>query len=246
MKGCFLNQKGSGVGRGVKEKSLNMSKTNTGIGLSTESDGTDKEAVQVGDTSTVMKGVAPSMIDMTVEKDKLSSLEDTTVLKSFLLLTTPVTTMAGNVPGKSLYANIIGKPSGKKVNVRTLFTPRRNGIDGKYGIVRSMFSSSTGLFSFQLSSMDGLDAMLENGLWSSYARVMIELRVDVEVKDNIVVAMPKITREGYYTCNVRVEYKWPTAKGVGFRVADSHTGNHPKDGFTPLETIRRLLAVIGR
>ncbi|GJX03614.1 hypothetical protein Tco_0189530 [Tanacetum coccineum] len=30
------------------------------------------------------------------------------------------------------------------------------------------------------------------------------------------------------------------------RVADSHTGNHPKDGFTPLETIRRLLVVIGR
>ncbi|GKB59629.1 hypothetical protein Tco_0915815 [Tanacetum coccineum] len=27
-------------------------------------------------------------------------------------------------------------------------------------------------------------------------------------------------------------------KGVGLRVVDSHTGNHPKDGFTPLETIR--------
>ncbi|GKE49372.1 nucleotide-diphospho-sugar transferase, partial [Tanacetum coccineum] len=109
--------------------------------------------------------------------------------------------------------------------------------------------SSTGLFSFQFSSMDGLDAMLENGLWfirnnplilkkwhpdenllkedvstplmldsytsdmcmkswgrSSYARVMVELRADVELKDNIVMAMPKITREGHYTCNVRVEY----------------------------------------
>ncbi|GKB57772.1 ARID DNA-binding domain-containing protein [Tanacetum coccineum] len=135
-----------------------------------------------------------------------------------------------------------------------------------------MFSSSTGLFSFQFSSMDRLDAMLENGPWfiqnnplilkkwhpdenllkedvstvpvwvklhgvpvtafsedglsaiatklgtplmldsytsdmcmqswgrSSYARVMIELRADVELKDNIVVAMPKITREGHYTC----------------------------------------------
>nr|GEV42322.1 hypothetical protein [Tanacetum cinerariifolium] len=26
--------------------------------------------------------------------------------------------------------------------------------------------------------------------------------------DNIVVALPKITREGHYTCNVRVEYEW--------------------------------------
>ncbi|GJZ86851.1 RNA-directed DNA polymerase, eukaryota, reverse transcriptase zinc-binding domain protein [Tanacetum coccineum] len=47
---------------------------------------------------------------------------------------------------------------------------------------------------------------------SSYARVMIELRADVELKDNIVVAMPKITREDHYTCNVRVEYEWKPPK----------------------------------
>ncbi|GKA73912.1 hypothetical protein Tco_0780214 [Tanacetum coccineum] len=43
---------------------------------------------------------------------------------------------------------------------------------------------------------------------SSHARVMIEFRVDVELRDNIVVAMPKIKGEGYYTCNIRVEYEW--------------------------------------
>ncbi|GJY75714.1 cytokinin dehydrogenase 3-like protein [Tanacetum coccineum] len=43
---------------------------------------------------------------------------------------------------------------------------------------------------------------------SSYARVMVKLKDDVELKDNIVVAMPKITREGHYTCNVCVEYEW--------------------------------------
>ncbi|GKF12172.1 high affinity nitrate transporter 2.6-like protein, partial [Tanacetum coccineum] len=37
---------------------------------------------------------------------------------------------------------------------------------------------------------------------------MIELRADVELKDNIVAAMPKIAGEGYYTCNIRVEYEW--------------------------------------
>ncbi|GJR94886.1 hypothetical protein Tco_0267060 [Tanacetum coccineum] len=35
-------------------------------------------------------------------------------------------------------------------------------------------------------------------------------------------------------------------KGVGLRVADSHTGNHSEGGFTPPETVRRLLVVIGR
>ncbi|GKB17818.1 RNA-directed DNA polymerase, eukaryota, reverse transcriptase zinc-binding domain protein [Tanacetum coccineum] len=143
-----------------------------------------------------------------------------------------------------------------------------------------MLNSSTGIFSFQFSSMDDLEAMLENGPWfirknplilkkwnpnvnllkedmgnvsvwvklhgvpvtafsehglsviatklgtplildsytsdmcmhswgrSSYARAMIEVWADVELKSNIVVAMPKITGEGYYTCNIRVEYAW--------------------------------------
>nr|GEV95017.1 hypothetical protein [Tanacetum cinerariifolium] len=36
---------------------------------------------------------------------------------------------AGNIPGKPSYATISGKPNGKKVNVRTLFTPGGNEID---------------------------------------------------------------------------------------------------------------------
>ncbi|GKC87402.1 hypothetical protein Tco_1148051 [Tanacetum coccineum] len=43
---------------------------------------------------------------------------------------------------------------------------------------------------------------------SSYARAMIELRADVELKDTIMVAMPKIAREDFYTCNIRVECEW--------------------------------------
>ncbi|GKE60778.1 hypothetical protein Tco_1511145 [Tanacetum coccineum] len=43
---------------------------------------------------------------------------------------------------------------------------------------------------------------------SSYARAMIELRADVESKANIVAPMPKFNGEGYYTCNIRVEYEW--------------------------------------
>ncbi|GJY86242.1 ATPase, F1/V1/A1 complex, alpha/beta subunit [Tanacetum coccineum] len=97
-------------------------------------------------------------------------------------------------------------------------------------------------------SMDGLDAMLENGSWFirnnplilrkwhfdenlvkedvSTIPVWVKLYdvpvtafsedglsaiatklADVELKDNIVAPMPKITREGYYTCNICVEYE---------------------------------------
>ncbi|GJV68874.1 retrotransposon protein, putative, ty1-copia subclass [Tanacetum coccineum] len=52
------------------------------------------------------------------------------------------------------------------------------------------------------------DMCLQSWDRSSYARTMIELRADVELKDTIVVAMPKLTREGFYTCIVRVEYEW--------------------------------------
>ncbi|GJR87365.1 zinc finger, CCHC-type containing protein [Tanacetum coccineum] len=295
MERGFLSQKGSGDGRGVKEKSLNSNSMNTfsGIGLSIKSNDSMNEDTPVGVASAVKDGVAPFVVDMTVEVKKLSCLEDTTVLGSFSPLSMPVTTLAGNAPGKSSYANVTGKPSGKKLNIHTLFTPRSNGIDvvvsvesiraiserfanttygfflgkrvaypvvanyvrntwGKYGHVRSMFNSSTGLFSFQFSSMDGLDAMLENGPWfiwnhpliwnpdenllkedvstipvwvkrhgvhvttfiedglSAIATklVMIELQADVELKDSIIVAMPKIIGESHYICNFCVEYEW--------------------------------------
>nr|GEW18076.1 hypothetical protein [Tanacetum cinerariifolium] len=82
-----------------------------------------------GVASVVQEGVAPSVVDMTVKMGKPNSLDNTTVLESFPPLSTPLTTTADNAIAKSSYANITSKPSGKKVNVRTLFTPRGNGID---------------------------------------------------------------------------------------------------------------------
>ncbi|GKA12268.1 beta-caryophyllene synthase [Tanacetum coccineum] len=119
---------------------------------------------------------------------------------------------------------------------------------GKYGLVKPMLNSYTRLFSFQFSSMDGLNAMLKNGPWfirnhplilkkwnpdvdllkedvvnvpiwvklhgvpvtaftrmswgrSSYARAMIELQTNVELKYTIVVSMPKLADDGFYMCN---------------------------------------------
>nr|GEV84093.1 hypothetical protein [Tanacetum cinerariifolium] len=65
---------------------------------------------------------------------------------------------------------------------------------------------------------------------SSYARAMIELKVDVELKENIVAAMPKIVGEGYYTCNIHVEYEWkpPSQTLKGILVGQ-------KMGFKPLK-----------
>ncbi|GKA18340.1 RNA-directed DNA polymerase, eukaryota, reverse transcriptase zinc-binding domain protein [Tanacetum coccineum] len=59
-------------------------------------------------------------------------------------------------------------------------------------------------------------------------RVMIELRVDVELKDNIVLAMPKITREGHYTCNVHVEYDGKTPRCSSCKYTTNSSGNKKK------------------
>ncbi|GJZ71319.1 retrotransposon protein, putative, ty1-copia subclass [Tanacetum coccineum] len=60
---------------------------------------------------------------------------------------------------------------------------------------------------------------------SSYARAMIELQADVELKDNIVVVMPKITREGHYICNICVEYEWKPSRCASCKVF----GHIPKE-----------------
>ncbi|GKC34904.1 hypothetical protein Tco_1047288 [Tanacetum coccineum] len=46
----------------------------------------------------------------------------------------------------------------------------------------------------------------------SYARALIKIRVDVELRDSIVVAMSKLTRDGFYTCIVSDEYEWKPSR----------------------------------
>nr|GEU48705.1 hypothetical protein [Tanacetum cinerariifolium] len=198
------------------------------IGLFTKSDGNRNDA------KVLKEVVLPS--DEPVAMEVQSPLVDQTNAvksgrESYPPLPTQGTTSSGNT-------HVVPVESIRAVSDRNTW--------GKFGLVRSMFSSSTRLFSFQFSSQDGLNAMLENGLWfirnhpiilekwnpdvnllkedvgsvpvwvklhgvperSSYARAMIELWADVELKDTIVVVMPKINRKGLYTCKVHVEYEW--------------------------------------
>ncbi|GKE36461.1 retrotransposon protein, putative, ty1-copia subclass [Tanacetum coccineum] len=169
--------------------------------------------------------IEATSLTMNMAMENQSSLVDTTGLGSYPPLPKQVATLVDNAPSKPSYANVTSKPSGKKLNFCTLFTP--GGESGWH----------------TLFSMDGLDAMLENGPWFirnnplilrkwhpdenplkedvSTIPVWVKLHdepvtafsedglsaiatklADVELKDNIVTAMDKITREGYYTCNI--------------------------------------------
>ncbi|GJT69783.1 cytokinin dehydrogenase 3-like protein [Tanacetum coccineum] len=278
------------VGRGVKKKDLNRNKKNTssGTSVSADSDDTMNDDTPIGVASVVQEGVTPSVVDMTAEIGNHNSLDDTTVSESFPPLSTPVNT-AGNAPGKSSYANITSKPSGKKMNVRTLFTHEGNGIDvvvlvdfiraisarfanTAYGFflgkkmaypvvvnyVRNTWVKLHGVPVMAFSE-DGLsviatklgtplmldsytsDMCMQSWGRSSYARVRIELRADMDLKDNIVVAMPKITREGHYTCNVRVEYEWKPPRCSSCKVFGYiHEGCPKNKGVGEKKTVKKL------
>ncbi|GKC90078.1 retrotransposon protein, putative, ty1-copia subclass [Tanacetum coccineum] len=153
-----------------------------------------------------------------------------------------------------------------------------------------MLNSSTGIFSFQFSSMDGLDKMLENcpwfirnnplilKMWNPDVNLLkedvgnvpvwvklhgvpvtafsedglrdlvtklelIEVRADVELKDNIVVDMPKLVGEGSYTCNLRVEYEWKPPQNMK-KPSQTPRGVPvgPKVGFKPAKQVYRQVS----
>ncbi|GJS23411.1 hypothetical protein Tco_0452043 [Tanacetum coccineum] len=167
---------------------------------------------------------------------------DTSVLESFPPLTTSVTTMAGDAPVDSIRVisedlySAYGFFLGRKVAYLVL--------SNYVGIIG--FGLNSWLYLFDGFSEDGLSAIATNlgtplmldsytfdmcmQSWgrSSYARVMIELRADVELKDYIVVAMPKITRVGHYTCNVRIEYEWkpPRSSSVWYQWGTTNLVNN--------------------
>ncbi|GKD77358.1 hypothetical protein Tco_1339979, partial [Tanacetum coccineum] len=134
----------------------------------------DGRGVIEKNTIVVMKDVvSPSVIEEPVVVEKQSLLVDTSI---------PNAEKRGKrfMPVESIRAiserfanSAYGFFLGKRVAYPIITNYVRN-TWGKYGLVKSILNSSIG---------------------SSYARVMIELRADVELKDTIIVVMPKIAGE---------------------------------------------------
>ncbi|GJW13092.1 reverse transcriptase domain-containing protein [Tanacetum coccineum] len=74
-----------------------------------------------------------------------------------------------------------------------------------------------------------MTAFSEDGLSAIVTKLaLIAVRADVELKDNIVMAMPKLVGEGFYTCIVRVEYKWKSPRQVSKKNNVNTSGNKKK------------------
>ncbi|GJT99224.1 RNA-directed DNA polymerase, eukaryota [Tanacetum coccineum] len=295
MERGFLSQKGSGVRRGVKEKQGSMADKSVEVGklgnVIGEQVVKEKQSSLVDTTTSNVENTGLNSYPP-LPKQRSTPGGNSLGKSSYVNVTSEPSrktlnfhtlyTPRGNgidvvVPVESIraisdrFANIAyGFFLGKRLAYLVVASYVRN-TWGKFGLVKSMFNSSTGLFSFQFSYMDGLNAMIESGTWfirnhplilkkwnpdvnvlkvdvrnipvwvklhsdpvtafsedglgtiatklgallmldsytfdmclqswgrSSYARAMIELMYGVELKDTIVVAMPKHIGEGFYT-----------------------------------------------
>nr|GEZ95174.1 hypothetical protein [Tanacetum cinerariifolium] len=145
---CFLSQKGSGRRRGVKGK--HVSTTDKSIEVSKHVNVNDEPVAIEVQMNTLDVGPNPTLPtreaisagnvpDKSIEVSKHVNVNDEPVAIEVQMNTLDVgpnpslptreAISAGNVPGKPSYATVSGKPNGKNVNVRTLFTPGGNRND---------------------------------------------------------------------------------------------------------------------
>nr|GEV70790.1 hypothetical protein [Tanacetum cinerariifolium] len=74
---------------------------------------------------------------------------------------------------------------------------------------------------------------------SNFVGAMIELRAIVELKDTIVVAMPKLVGERFYMCIIRVKYECKAPRCSCYKVFDHVLDECPKNiGFDVAKNLK--------
>ncbi|GJT26011.1 hypothetical protein Tco_0895948 [Tanacetum coccineum] len=110
-----------------------------------------------------------------------------------------------------------GDASQKSLNSYTLITPARKGVDvvvplESIRVVSERFANSAyGFFLGKWVAYPVVANYVRN-TWSKYGLA------DVELKDTIMVAMPKLVGEGFYMCAIRVEYEWKPPRCLSCKV----------------------------
>ncbi|GJZ06477.1 probable carboxylesterase 12 [Tanacetum coccineum] len=137
----------------------------------------------------------------------------------------------GGEASGSVTSNVADSPSLAVGNGVEVHVPKESSTSGKFGLVKSMMIKDMHFFKF--GSKEGMEVMLESSPWlihyvllilkqwtpdanitkedvcrASYGRAMIELKVDVHLRDTIIVDVPKFSDEGFTTSTIHVEYEW--------------------------------------
>ncbi|GJW04327.1 hypothetical protein Tco_1563183 [Tanacetum coccineum] len=260
MEKCFFSQKRRGRGNGAKEKNILLS----GVVVKNKDFVIEERtaAPNVGLRSYPTLSEAYGHSSASVNENDVGTVN---IVANSVTIVGPTSVGNGVVaslviktstPGKSnSYVNVTREPRRKRVNFRTLITPEGNKVDVVVQVesiraISERFANTTyGFFlgkqvAYPISSMKGLDAMLENGSWfipnnslilkkSSYAREMIELQENMELKDTIMVDMPRLDEfPKYISSNMAKNLKNPSQAPKGVPVG-------PNVGFKPVKHVFR-------
>ncbi|GJX24026.1 zinc finger, CCHC-type containing protein [Tanacetum coccineum] len=203
MERGFLSQRESGVRRGVKEKQVSMANKSVEVrkhvNVALGSNSATPNDVNTGLKAFITISEAHGIHSHASANEE--NINDVGIINN---VANNGTTMgpnpADNTPGMSTsYVNVTGEPSRKALNFCTLFTSAGNGVDVVVSVesikaISERFANMA--YGFFFGKADGLP------------RSLIKIRADVELKDNIMVVMPKLVGESFYTCNIRVENEW--------------------------------------
>nr|GEV25152.1 hypothetical protein [Tanacetum cinerariifolium] len=133
-------------------------------------------------------------------------------------------TSTGNTPSMSSYANVTGVPCRKALNFRTLFTlfSLIDGLDEVFENSPCFIRNNLLILKKWNPDVNLLKEDVGNVLvWVKLYSVpmtryskdgLSAIAIKIELKDNIVVAMPKLIGEGFYTCTAHVEYEWKPSR----------------------------------
>ncbi|GJZ68264.1 hypothetical protein Tco_0631504 [Tanacetum coccineum] len=252
-----LRKIGSGVGRGVKEKQVSLSDKSAEVSKHVSVANTGSESFPTvfkahgipsptneANMNNVGTTAIPTMVGNTPGMSSYANItgEPSRKALNFHILFTP----GGNgvdvvVPVESIRAiseRFANTAYGFFLGKRVAYPVVANYVK-LYGVPVTVFSKD-GLSAIATKIGTPLmldsytsDMCLQSWGMSSYARAMIELRADVELKDTIVVAMPKLTGEEFYTClGVAKNLKKPSQAPKGVPVGS-------KVGFKPLKQAYR-------
>ncbi|GJY15053.1 retrovirus-related pol polyprotein from transposon 17.6 [Tanacetum coccineum] len=119
----------------------------------------------------------------------------------------------------------------------------------KYGLKQIQLHEE--FFLFQFNSREGMENVLENGPWSTYARALIEISAEDALKESLVIAIPSSDNEGHSLATIEIEYEWTPPRCSTCKIFDHVNDKCPKlpkvvpnvdvtnDGFTEVRHLNR-------
>ncbi|GJY10049.1 hypothetical protein Tco_0378234 [Tanacetum coccineum] len=215
MERGFLSKKGSGGGRGVKEKNQNLVLTNEAANDGVVAFDVDNGGEASGSvTSNVCNspsrvGNVPNSISFATKfkgntSQKIVNFRPlfTSAGKGDILVPKESVSVVNERLNTTVYGFFLGK--------RVAYLVVENYVKNTWGNL-ALLKDELSAIATKLGSplmLDSYNATMCTDSWGrvSYARAMIELKVDIDLRDTIVV--PKFSGEGFTTSTIHVEYEW--------------------------------------